>query len=135
MVFHFPEKMRNNIIPNITKWFKNIMEINEAIKAYGRTILCTLPLKPFIQKINENKSPNITDNFVEKISFENIKSNYILNKVFNFLREKKLFDIIHYNKYLQKKLNKDINDFKEFLKIEIEIITSDDDKKFINYAE
>ena len=38
MMFHFPEKMRNNIIPNITKWFKNIMETNEAIKAYGRTI-------------------------------------------------------------------------------------------------
>jgi hypothetical protein len=70
----------------------------------------------------------------KKISFENIKSNYILKKVFNFLREKKLLDIVHYNKYLQKKLNKDINDFKEFLKIEIEIITSDD-KKFINYAE
>ena len=38
MVFHFPEKMRNNIIPNITKWFKNIMETNEAIKDYGRTM-------------------------------------------------------------------------------------------------
>ena len=69
MMFHFPEKMRNNIIPNITKWFKNIMETNEAIKAYGRTILYTLPLKPFIQKINENKSPNITDNFAEKNFF------------------------------------------------------------------
>ena len=38
MMFHFPEKMRNNIIPNITKWFKNIMETKKAIKAYGRTM-------------------------------------------------------------------------------------------------
>ena len=35
--------------------------------------------------------------------------------MFNFLRKKKLLEIIHYCKTIQKRLNIDINDFKEYL--------------------
>ena len=51
-----------------------------------------------------------------------IKSKYILKSIFDILIEKKFLQIIIYNKKLQKKLDKKINDYKyEFLKIEIEI--------------
>ena len=64
------------------------MKTNEAIKAYGRTILCTIPLIPLIQKINKNKRSYIADSYGEKISIKNIKNNNTLKKVFNFLRQK-----------------------------------------------
>ena len=54
MMFNFPEGMRNNKIKNISKWFENIMKTNEAIKAYGRTVLCKIPIKPFMGKIISN---------------------------------------------------------------------------------
>ena len=54
---------------------------------------------------------------------ENIKSKVILEKIFNSLQYKKKLNIIRYNKILQKKLRKDINDYiKEDSKIIIEII-------------
>ena len=54
MMFHFPESMRNKLFPKINKWFEKIMNTPEAIKAYGRTILCKNILKPFEVK-NKNK--------------------------------------------------------------------------------
>ena len=51
MMFHFPEKMRNSLFPKTTKWFENIMNSEEAKKAYGRTILCKIPLKPFTGEV------------------------------------------------------------------------------------
>ena len=66
MMLHFPEGKRNNLIPNITRWFNNIMNTEECIKAYGKTILCKTPVKPFINKINiskeKNKGNNINNN-------------------------------------------------------------------------
>ena len=47
MMLHFPDKMRNSLFPNTTKWFEKIMNSEEAKKAYGRTVLCKTPLKPF----------------------------------------------------------------------------------------
>ena len=55
MMFQFPEGMRKKLLPNTTKWFENIMKTNEAIKAYGRIVLCKIPLKPFMQKIEKKK--------------------------------------------------------------------------------
>ena len=52
MMFHFPDGMRKKLLPNLTKWFENIMKTNEAIKAYGRIVLCKQPLKPYTEKIN-----------------------------------------------------------------------------------
>ena len=54
MMFQFPEGMRKKLLPNTSKWFENIMKTNEAIKAYGRIVLCKQPIKPFSGKINRN---------------------------------------------------------------------------------
>ena len=58
----------------------------------------------------------------ERITVHNIKSNIMLKKIFEKLQHPILLQIICYNKKLQQKLKKDINDYKEYLKTEIEII-------------
>ena len=61
----------------------------------------------------------------KSFSLMNVKSNYILKEIFDVLDICKYLNIIRYNKVYQKKLEKDINNFKEeYLKIEIEIIPS-----------
>ena len=55
MMFHLPEPMRNKLCPKINKWFEKIMNTPEAIKAYGRTILCKNSLKPFSGIIDKKK--------------------------------------------------------------------------------
>ena len=61
----------------------------------------------------------------KSFSLMNVKSNYILKEIFDVLDTCKCLNIIRYNKMYQKKLEKDINNFKEeYLKIEIEIIPS-----------
>jgi len=56
----------------------------------------------------------------------NLKSDYILKKIFDNIQKNKALEIIKYNKYIQKRLNININDYKEYLDIyspiEIEII-------------
>ena len=53
----------------------------------------------------------------------NIKSKLIFRKIFCNILEKKLLNIIRFNKNFQNKLNKNIIDYKKiYLKIEIEII-------------
>jgi len=60
----------------------------------------------------------ISHNFLRKI-----RSVYILRLIFDNLKEKKLLEIINYNKNMQNKLNKGLNDYiNEYSKIEIEII-------------
>ena len=51
-----------------------------------------------------------------------IKSNFILKKAFNFLQQRKKLEMIKYNKSIMKRLNININDYKEYNEIEIEII-------------
>ena len=51
MMLHFPEKMRNSVFPNTNKWFEKIMNSQEAIKAYGRTVLCKTPIKSFTGEV------------------------------------------------------------------------------------
>ena len=77
MMFQFPEGMRKKLLPNVTKWFDNIMKTKEATKAYGRTVLCKIPLKPFTEKIIRNK-PNV----------KNINKNKDKNEK-NIVKEKK----------------------------------------------
>ena len=55
MILQFPEGQRKKQIPNITRWFEKIMNTEEAIKAYGKTTLCKIPVKPPLEKINTNK--------------------------------------------------------------------------------
>ena len=59
-------------------------------------------------------------------SLKNIKSKYILKEIFDNLEYKKLLEIIKYNKNFQLKLNIEINDYKTYKKIIIEIIPTKD---------
>ena len=66
------------------------------------------------QKNNNYHSNNI---------IKKIRSKYIQIKIFDNLEEKKLLNIVHYNKKYQKLMNKRLKDYKnEYSKIEIEII-------------
>jgi len=61
------------------------------------------------------------------INLDNLKSNYSLKKISDFIQKGKLLGIVKYNKILQKRLNLSIKNYKEFSEIftpiEIEIIT------------
>ena len=64
---------------------------------------------------------NINNNKTEdKSLFKNIKSQYILEDIVSNITEKKLLKIIKYNKCIQKRLNKNIDDYKYFYKIILE---------------
>ena len=73
MMFHFPEGMRKSLFPKLTLWFQEIMNSPEAIKSYGRTILCKNPLKAFTGEIKrkpliipEKKEENKNQNAARK---------------------------------------------------------------------
>ena len=53
MMLYFPDGMRKKLLPNTSKWFEGLMKTEEAIKAYGRTVLCKQPLKAFTGKIHK----------------------------------------------------------------------------------
>ena len=72
--------------------------------------------------------------------FENIKSDYFLQKIIGNIKRNKSLEIMKYNKKLQKRLNLSIKDYKEysqlFSPIEIELKTVDNKyEKFINIYE
>ena len=60
-----------------------------------------------------------------KFYFHKLKSNFIFKKILNYMKKNKLLDIMKYNKRLQKRLNLNINDYKEYSQlysnIEIEL--------------
>ena len=72
MMFHLAEPMRKKLCPKTNAWFEKIMNSTEARKAYGRTVLCTIPLKPFDGKANKKDKEN--KNQEEKVK-ENKKDN------------------------------------------------------------
>ena len=51
MMLHFPEGMRKSLFAQTTKWFEKIMNTIDAIKAYGRTVLCKSPVKAFTGEV------------------------------------------------------------------------------------
>ena len=55
-------------------------------------------------------------------SLSKIKSKKILDNIFGKLSMNKLLEIIRYNKYIQNRVNKDINFYKQYLQIVLEII-------------
>ena len=69
-------------------------------------------------KDNESAKPNPI--------LENIKSRYILSKIYDNMTKKKKLEIVKYNKKVQNRLNLDIKDYKEYSEtyssIEIEIM-------------
>ena len=78
--------------------------------------------------------------------YGNIKSNYILQKIFDKLEKKRTLEIVKNNKNIKKRLNLNINDYKEYSEkyssIEIEIkpvnnefgifININDEKKYLH---
>ena len=62
---------------------------------------------------------------------ENIKSRYILSKIYDNIPKKKKLIIVKYNKRIQNRLNLSAKDYEEYCKIEIEI-TLNKHGKFIN---
>ena len=80
---------------------------------------------------NNNEKENIMQIESKKVCLADIKSTYILKKVFDKVRNYTKFEIIRYNKNLQKKLNIDISQYKKFSTIEIEVIPAEN--KFGNF--
>ena len=65
-MFYLTEKVRNALCPKLTSWFENIMKTQEAIEAYGRTLLCKKQLKPLDIKITKVKNNNETKKELKK---------------------------------------------------------------------
>ena len=69
-------------------------------------------------KENESAKPNPI--------IENIKSRYILSKIYENMTKKKKLEIVKYNKRIQNRINLSVKNYKEysetFTPIEIEII-------------
>ena len=65
-------------------------------------------------------SRNISKN-EQKKEFDNLKSDFIFKKIISFMKRNKLLNIMKYNKKLQKRLNININDYKEYSEVEIEL--------------
>ena len=91
--------------------------------------------------INSSEEKNKYNGNVESNPIiENIKSKYILSKIYNNMTKKQKLEIVKYNKRIQNRINLSIKDYKEysetFTTIEIEIIpTKDKYGKFININE
>ena len=71
--------------------------------------------------------------------YENIKTDYFLIKVFDNLEKKKTLEIVKNNKNIKKRINLNINDYKEYSEIyssiEIEVKPVNNEYgKFINYS-
>ena len=84
-----------------------------------------------IQICDEEKDKKEQIKLEDKL--ENIKSKYIFNKIFNILKTKRRLNLIRFNKNIKKRLNININDYKEYFEIEIEIKPVNNEYgKFIN---
>jgi len=82
------------------------------------------------EKLNQMKT---------NVNFENLKSVYFLKKIFEYMKTNKYLTIVKYNKKLQKRLNLNINDFKDYsqlyspIEIELNIVNNKyHNKQFIN---
>ena len=77
-----------------------------------------------------------TSNSINNNKLLRIRSNYILQEIFDYLNETKFLNFIRYNKSIQYKLDKGINDYRVRNDIIIELIpfklSEDTDKEFIN---
>ena len=83
-------------------------------------------------KENESAKPNPI--------IENIKSRYILSKIYDNMTKKKKLEIFKYNKKIHSRINLSVKDYKEysetFTPIEIEIIPKEGEYgEFININE
>ena len=51
---------------------------------------------------------------ISKNKYENLKSDYFLLKLFDNLKRKRLLEVLKYNKNIQKRINLNFNDYKEY---------------------
>ena len=87
------------------------------------------------EKLSKDKNKD-NQNYKSNVNLINIKSRYILSKIYNNLEIKKKLNIVRYNKKMQNRLNINFKDYKEFYNIDIEIITCDKKYgRFININE
>ena len=66
------------------------------------------------------------NNLESNILLNNIKSKYIIVKIFENVQTNIFLNLIRYNKTFQKRLNKNIDDYKDYSKIEIEIFPEEE---------
>ena len=88
---------------------------------------------------NNNSKDKEMKQTKSNLVLEKIKSDYFLMKLLDIMKKNRMFEIVKYNKKLQKRLNLSINDYKEYFKeytsIEIELRGKNDryyENKFIN---
>jgi len=78
------------------------------------------------KNILKNEKEELNEKNKIKDQFDDLKSDYFLEKVFNIIHKKKSLEIIKCNKKIQQRLNININNYKEYSEkyssIEIEII-------------
>ena len=92
--------------------------------------------------MNSGNKSKKSKQVISKVSFEKVKSNYFLTKLFGIMKKHKSLNIVKYNKKLQKLLEFSINDYKENSRLYSSIIIElklDDNKikendKFINIS-
>ena len=60
-----------------------------------------------------SKEKTVSNKIESKDKFKNLKSNYILKKLFNHLLKNKSLDIIKYNNNIKNRMNISIKDYKE----------------------
>ena len=76
----------------------------------------------------------------ESKDFDNLKSDYFLIKIMNIIKRNKSLEIMKYNKKLQKRLNININNYKEYsqlyssIEIELKPAVNKYDNIFINIS-
>ena len=69
-------------------------------------------------------------NIKTNVNFDNIKSVYFLQKIFEHMEKNKYLDFIKYNKKIQKRLNLSLNDYKDYsqlyspIEIELKIVNN-----------
>ena len=70
---------------------------------------------------NHTEKESCLNIFYLKGNFDDIKSKYILKQIIEMVKEKISLGIIKYNKKIQERLEKTIQDYKDQCKIELEV--------------
>jgi len=122
------------ITPNDLEYMTNTKDSKTKTKneQEGKKIKKLIEILDYLENLDKK---NISKNKNKSNAcIHNIKSKYRLKEIFNKLQRKKLLQIIKHNKNLQKILNIDNNDYKEYCEIEIELIPKlNQSGKFINF--
>ena len=69
----WPKKFRESVFPNVNDWFLRVLNTPEVDKVYGKILLCSQPLKPFISEKKEEKKDKNEDKPKEKNEEKEVK--------------------------------------------------------------